>query len=131
MRFATAILALAVASVSAAPTVEKRWNTATTNPPAAPGVTHCDLAIGEHYFIHVGEPFNGGSGCNDIYTALVGENDSDNWWGIIEFECTADGPPQSEGWQPTYLEFNAVAGYGANIGDALGEVFNLPFWCAY
>jgi hypothetical protein len=130
MHYVPAILALAAVSASAMPaTIEKRSNSATTHNPAAPGQTFCDVSFGDAYYVHVGEPWDGGAGCDNIYNGLKNSEDGSTY--ITGWSCQADGSPQSEGWQPTYLGFNAPAGKQEEVSDRLGYVFGISFHCSY
>ncbi|KAK4503075.1 hypothetical protein PRZ48_006502 [Zasmidium cellare] len=111
----------------------KRSNSATTHGASAPGDTHCDVSFGDAYYVHVGEPWNGGAGCDNLYNSLSDRG----WGGITGWSCQPDGGPDANGWQPTYLGFNAPAGNQPQISDALAAAFRNPdgsgpgFWCAY
>ncbi|KAF2171720.1 hypothetical protein M409DRAFT_17956 [Zasmidium cellare ATCC 36951] len=129
---ATTALALPATSIT------KRSNSATTHGAAAPGVTYCDVSFGDAYYIHVGEPWAGGAGCDNIYHALVGDNDDENWATVSGWSCQPDGAPDANGWQPTYLGFNAAAGNLGTLSSELTRAFGNPdgsapvtFHCSY
>jgi hypothetical protein len=129
MHYIPAILALVAVTASAMPAaVEKRSNSATTHNPAAPGQTFCDVSFGDAYYVHVGEPWDNGAGCDNIYNGLKNEH-GDSY--ITGWSCQPDGSAQSEGWQPTYLGFNAPVAKMDEVSDRLGYVFGIGFHCSY
>jgi hypothetical protein len=77
MQYTSLLLAIAI-SASALPAAIEKRNYATTQNPAAPGQIFCDVNFGDQYFVHVGEPWNDGRGCDDSYHLLAGLGCKDN-----------------------------------------------------